>query len=148
MSKIKAENWKTKAKAESRREKNQSRWPKQKAARQNFPAQKGLEKSKLSRAACLSGKYPGTRNGGRRYSFPYPTETSHSQVVAALRFGGRIKRMLMSSMKDCPPSPQPHSLAIRRWNGGIEGAAWEQDVGEARREVKHEKGSRNESLEA
>lgn len=86
--------------------------------------------------------------GGRRYSFPYPTETSHSQVVAALRFSGRIKRMLMSSMKDCPPSPQPHSLAIRRWNGGIEGAAWEQDVGEARREVKHEKGSRNESLEA
>lgn len=105
MSKIKAENWKTKAKAESRREKNQSRWPKQKAARQNFPAQKGLEKSKLSRAACLSGKYPGTRNGGRRYSFPYPTETSHSQVVATLRFSGRIKRMLMSSMKDCPTSP-------------------------------------------
>lgn len=107
MSKIKAENWKTKAKAESRREKNQSRWPKQKAARQNFPAQKGLEKSKLSRAACLSGKYPGTRNGGRRYSFSSPTETSHSQVVAALRFGGRIKRMLMSSMKDCPLLPTP-----------------------------------------
>lgn len=66
---------KSKVRKQKPKQKSQSRWPKQKAARKTFrhtkaAARKGTREKQTFGAACLSGKYPGTR----RNPFPHPSQ--------------------------------------------------------------------------
>lgn len=96
---------KSKVRKQKPKQKSQSRWPKQKAARKTFrhtkaAARKGTREKQTFGAACLSGKYPGTRRNSFSTS-KMKEEEGRGKVLPRLRCSQVVvRRVWWAHQKD------------------------------------------------